>query len=813
MAHIIDSTIIGLLKNGIAGLSIALAASAAGAEQVDLLLQTESRRSAEVSPGIHPARFNAAALSLALGNEARLTLGGTAHTVVFDRRERHPNGDTTWVGHLKDHGDDYRVIVTHGAAGSFGRILTPDGEFLLHAGPDGGLLIDPRRAGVEELPTCGNLTRPNDGQASAQAPRAMQKSAPTVIDVEGNLDIDLLIVYTPGMARNYPGDALQTRLNHLVSLANQAYIDSKVGITLRLVHSAQVEYSDTVSNRNALADLNSMWEGKIGRTASELREQYGADLVSLIRPYNKASGQSCGIAEGWGSYSRYGVFRGSATSVVSDRLDTDSNIFGCSDYALAHEIGHNMGSVHDRANADMYLDENGILVHTGEFGEGAFPFSYGYGKEGSFGTIMSYIRPRVGKFSNPAITCNGEPCGAAEDDPQAADNALSLNQTRFWVADYMPTGGTRSAFTDNGDGTATHVKTGLIWMRCAIGRYRWDGEACAETNSDGYYTYKQALDLTANFAGHTDWRVPSIHDLLSIVDWRTYPEWPKDRVLSIDNWWSATSTIAQFNPMAWYASSVGPGTDFQDGENYSRRYVHLVRGTQLQASDKFIDNMDGTITDKKTSLTWKHCIEGQTWNGMSCSGSGIQMSWIKAKDLTDDFAGKSDWRLPGIGELLTLVDFEKKAFYPEISASGKLWSVDHRYGLDGKLLTMYLPPGGSWELWTGRPITEQHFALLVRGTQTPPQIGSTASDAAQTSAIDINRLFNWAETKYADLFKPAMAATQTLSGYTYRSYGATGADLAVKDDRVYYRGSLTGGQIADVGAMADFLDQAKQDGF
>ena len=31
-----------------------------------------------------------------------------------------------------------------------------------------------------------------------------------------------------------------------------------------------------------------------------------------------------------------------------------------------------------------------------------------------------------------------------------------------------------SDFTDNGDGTVTHQKTGLTWMRCALGQ-TWTG--------------------------------------------------------------------------------------------------------------------------------------------------------------------------------------------------------------------------------------------------------------------------------------------------------------------------------------------------
>ena len=52
---------------------------------------------------------------------------------------------------------------------------------------------------------------------------------------------------------------------------------------------------------------------------------------------------------------------------------------------------------------------------------------------------MSYIRPAVALFSNPNIDCGGDPCGIAHPDPQSADNARSINNTRFEVAAFRAT--------------------------------------------------------------------------------------------------------------------------------------------------------------------------------------------------------------------------------------------------------------------------------------------------------------------------------------------------------------------------------------
>lgn len=84
-------------------------------------------------------------------------------------------------------------------------------------------------------------------------------------------------------------------------------------------------------------------------------------------------------------------------SVIGDGNDAGGSLYYCPDSSLAHELGHAMGSDHDRAHS---------------VAQGAYPYAYGHGVEGVFGTIMSYINPRVGKFSNPNINCLGnQPCG------------------------------------------------------------------------------------------------------------------------------------------------------------------------------------------------------------------------------------------------------------------------------------------------------------------------------------------------------------------------------------------------------------------
>ncbi|MDD3761278.1 MAG: DUF1566 domain-containing protein [Acidithiobacillus sp.] len=75
-------------------------------------------------------------------------------------------------------------------------------------------------------------------------------------------------------------------------------------------------------------------------------------------------------------------------------------------------------------------------------------------------------------------------------------------------------------YLDNGDGTVTDTETGLQWMRCSLGQ-AWDGTSCVG-EAEGY-TWQEALDAAeelnrkGGYAGHRDWRLPSIEELHSLV--------------------------------------------------------------------------------------------------------------------------------------------------------------------------------------------------------------------------------------------------------------------------------------------------------
>lgn len=136
-------------------------------------------------------------------------------------------------------------------------------------------------------------------------------------------------------------------------------------------------------------------------------------------------------------------------------------------------------------------------------------------------------------------------------------------------------------FADNGDGTVTHTRTGLMWMRCSLGQ-TWDGSACSGTA--GVYTWQQALraavDLNAGggYADHVDWRLPNKNELESIVEERCWSPAINAAVFPgtpANSWyWSSTPDAGN----AGYAWNVyfGEGNVYTDGKGYSD-HARLVR--------------------------------------------------------------------------------------------------------------------------------------------------------------------------------------------------------------------------------------------
>ncbi|MBK6980997.1 MAG: hypothetical protein IPH30_05540 [Betaproteobacteria bacterium] len=414
-------------------------------------------------PGI-PVEFNAREmLALRHGDEVQLTLpNGVTHDYIFELAQQHGNDIASWVGRHKELGKEHRVIVTNGPGGSYGILSTPGREYRLVPGGARDYLVDM----TEEQARLPAIDLGTDYLFPPPRPKGLRDEEPvnlpeTTIAIPGvntvgigkvtpspQHIVDLMIVYTNGLAANL-GPNLATRLNFLVTRANTAYADSEVAITLRLVNSTMVTYSDATSDLtalNAISPLSGSFNAGTFGSIESIRNSAGADLVALLRNGSNFGGS--GIA--WvGS---------SAPSAPYMYSVTTGCVAGC-ESVFIHEVGHNMGNMHDRHTVSW--QEGGTPTPP----QGAFPYSYGYAfclsgsltcnptvpggcasqpecspnSVSNFSDIMAYFHAsteRIYKFSNPAVSCStsgdptARPCGVSEVSPSSANTALSMNNNR-----------------------------------------------------------------------------------------------------------------------------------------------------------------------------------------------------------------------------------------------------------------------------------------------------------------------------------------------------------------------------------------------
>ena len=431
--------------------------------------------------------------AIADGHLRLTTPEGQLLDVRYDRRVEHPSGDWTWIGHLPGE-PGAQTIITFGEKAVFGSIAQPGKPPLRLTSHDGVSWLvetDPRK-----LATIVNAaTRPtkpdfhvvprsaasHDGGMTAAAARASAATATT----SGPVIVDLLVGYTGGLVSRLGSvSAVNTRLNYLVDVANAAYANSQVNAQVRLVHSMQVDYPDNNTNDIALAALSGKtsdgFPGTVDSRFNALRsarEQYGADLVSLVRPFLDPEQDSCGLA--WligGGLEGVNLPTGSDTyaySVVGDGEDVNENdqkTYYCRDETLAHEMGHNEGSAHDRTTAQ---GDDGTLDNPSDYG--AFTYSFGYRNPVSvtvsghtysgFYTVMAYGDSTTYQygyrvFSNPRITlCGGHACGTTSSE----DNARSLGQMIPLIAAFRA--------------TAVNASPDITWFVAGVGDFNNDGRS------------------------------------------------------------------------------------------------------------------------------------------------------------------------------------------------------------------------------------------------------------------------------------------------------------------------------------------------
>ncbi len=259
----------------------------------------------------------------------------------------------------------------------------------------------------------------NIWQNAIRSTSAIVLSALTLPALAASTVIDVLVVYTDGVAALYGGDPT-TRINQLFQVTNQIYADSGVDLEVRVAKTMKVSYTDDNAAETALNAITLNQDAAFSGVAAA-RDQAKADMVVFYRPFKQVHG-SCGVAWVAGNNGSVTAYKGYMFAHIA--------VNSCGDFVTAHELGHNMGLKHSRK-------QDGV--------GGVFHYALGYGVMNSFTDVMAYQNEfnvdywtgKIYKFSNPDILCKNQPCGVDRNNTTSgADARYALNITGPQIANF-----------------------------------------------------------------------------------------------------------------------------------------------------------------------------------------------------------------------------------------------------------------------------------------------------------------------------------------------------------------------------------------
>ena len=250
-----------------------------------------------------------------------------------------------------------------------------------------------------------------------------------------------------------------------VAVTNTAYANSGVTPRVRLVHSLEVNYTETGTLSAALT-----WV-RTNATVAAARETYKADAVAI---FVQTASDGCGLGYLMGN-------GGNSTGFAPNAFTATVKSCAVDNLSFPHELGHNQGANHNPADAGRTP------------AQAVFTYSFGHcvsGVANSFRTVMSYAgsecgasTPRRAYFSNSSVNFMSQPTGTG-----ARDNALTINNTALAFSQFRnsvaPTAASVSVAGRVLDSKGRGVSGAVVSITGADSSIR-----ATRTNSFGYFYF------------------------------------------------------------------------------------------------------------------------------------------------------------------------------------------------------------------------------------------------------------------------------------------------------------------------------------
>ncbi len=327
--------------------------------------------------------------------------------------------------------------------------------------------------------------------------------------------------------------------------------------------------------------------------------------------------------------------------------------------------------------------------------------------------------------------------------------------------------GNQPSYSLSADGLTVYDNvTGLTWTQSPD----WNGNDTIDVDDKMTFAEAEAYPATlnaANYGGYSDWRLPTIKELYSLMNFNgTDPSGPNASNLTpfIDTDFFAfgygdTSagerTIdAQFWTSNTYVSTVFDGQTCVFGLNLADgrikcypsspsgpeaklNYVYFVRGNTAYGINDFTNNGDGTITDSATGLMWSQDDSGVGMNWEEA------LAWVAQKN-AENYLGYSNWRLPNAKEMQSLVNYGRSPDATNSAALDPVFNISQVTNEAGQVdypffwtSTTHLKANGSGSsavyVAFGRAMGYMHNTWMdVHGAgaqRSDPKSGSPADDA------------------------------------------------------------------------------------